>query len=119
MKMRRRVIGIHRDLQLSRLVDRVHIDQSSVIIAPSKPVVQKVAKADFLASAPALDLESVSSRVLSVEPALQKAALQVRTGDPGNLIDRYVRRVHREGGQIPRISSAPLAISCNRIRLLR
>ena len=50
MKMWRRVIGIHRDLQLSRLVDRVHIEQYSVIITPSQPALQKKSvKADFLA----------------------------------------------------------------------
>lgn len=38
-----------------------------------------------------------------------KEAPRVKTGGPGNLTDRYVRCLHREGGQIPRTSCAHLA----------
>lgn len=59
MEMRRRVICIHRDLQLSRPVDRVHIGQYSVIITPSKPILQKVAQPDLLVTTPVCRLAAM------------------------------------------------------------
>ena len=59
MEMRRRVICVHRDLQLSSPVDRVHIGQYSVIITPSKPTLQKVAQPDLLVTTPVCRLAAM------------------------------------------------------------
>lgn len=49
-----------------------------------------------------------SSTRLSEEP---KSSSRSKTGGLGNLTDRYVRFVHREGGRIPQAACAPLIIT--------